>query len=136
MMSTHRRTWQRTEGRAAALFGVRRQVGSGSGGREDVTASDSTHPALFIESKLRQCHTTRTLHDEAKRLATKESKVPVLALFDKNRPGFLIVVHSDDLATVLAEFAAALDPEERSRLDALIRRAQDRARTSEACGDS
>jgi hypothetical protein len=107
MPKTARRTWQQAESRAAALFGVRRQIGSGSAGREDLTASDSTHPVLFIESKLRHCHTTRTLHDATKRLAARERKLPVLALFDKNRPGFLIVVHSDDLATVAAEFTKA-----------------------------
>jgi hypothetical protein len=107
MMSTHRRTWQRTEGRAAALFGCRRQPGSGSTGREDVTASDSTHPVFYIESKLRQCHTTRTLHDTTKKRATKEGKVPVLALFDKGRPGCLIVVHSDDLPIVAREYERA-----------------------------
>jgi hypothetical protein len=68
------------------------------------------------------------LHDETKRLATKEHKVPVLALFDKDRPGFLVVVHSDDLAAVIVEFVAALDPEEQGRLDSLIRQARDRSR--------
>jgi hypothetical protein len=72
-----------------------------------VTCSDSTHPRLFIESKLRERHTVRTLHDATKRLAAREGKVPVLTLFDKGRPGCLVVVHSDDLAAVLAEYAAA-----------------------------
>jgi hypothetical protein len=67
MSKTARRTWQRSEGRAAALFGCRRAVGSGSSGREDVTASDSTHSTLFVESKLRGRHTTRTLHDATRR---------------------------------------------------------------------
>jgi hypothetical protein len=41
--------------------------------------------------------------DETKAKAKKEGKLPVLALFDKGRPGFLIVVRSDDLAAVAAE---------------------------------
>jgi hypothetical protein len=127
-MSTHSRTWKRAEERVAATFGARRQPLSGSSGREDLTASDSNHPTLFIEAKLRARHTTRTLHDEAKRLATKEGKVPVLALFDKNRPGFLLGIHNEDFMTVVAEFVAALDPDERDRLDSMIRQAQDRAR--------
>jgi hypothetical protein len=81
-----------------------------------VTASDSTHPVLFVESKLRDRHTTRTLHDATKKRAAKERKIPVLALFDKQRHGCLIVVHSDDLMTVVAEYAAALSDEERDRL--------------------
>ena len=90
MPKTARRTWQQAEGRAAALFGVRRQVCSGSTGREDLTNGDSTHAKLFIESKLRDRHTVRTLHDATKKLALKEGKTPVLSLFDKNRPGFLL----------------------------------------------
>jgi hypothetical protein len=120
---TARRTWQLAEGRAAALFGCRRQVGSGSAGRGDVTASDSTHPVLFVESKLRDRHAARTLHDATKKRAAREGKAPLLALFDKNRPGFLLVVHSDDLAVVLAEYAAALPDEERDQLEGMMRQA-------------
>jgi hypothetical protein len=128
MTKTSRRTWQQAEGRAAALFGARRQVCSGSSGREDLTDSDSTHPTLFIESKLRARHVSRTLHDETKRLATKEGKVPVLALFNKNRPGFLVVTHSDDQMTVAAEFVAALSDEELGRFNSMIREARNRSR--------
>jgi hypothetical protein len=131
-MSTHSRTWKRAEERVAATFGARRQPLSGASGRDDLTASDSTHPTLFIESKLRARHGARTLHDETRRLATEEGKTPVLALFDKSRPGFLVVVHSDDLAAVIAEFVAAFGPEERDRLDSMIRQAQDRSRAKPA----
>ena len=131
MPKTSRRTWQRSEGRAAALFGCCRQVGSGSSGREDLTASDSTHPVLFIESKLRDRHTTRTLHDATKKQASREGKTPVLALFDKNRPGFLLCIYSEDFMTVVAEYAAALPDEERSRLEGLIRTACARQRDGE-----
>lgn len=135
MPKTHRRTWQRSEGRAAALFGSYRQVGSGSGGRADLTASDSVHPTLFVESKLRNRHTTRTLHDATKRLAGREGKTPVLALFDKGRPGFLLVVHSDDLAAVTSEFAAALTDPELEHLEGLIRQARTRNHAAELPAD-
>jgi hypothetical protein len=131
MPRTSRRTWQLAEGRAACFFGVRRQVCSGSSGRQDLTASDSTHPVLYIESKLRDRHTTRTLHDGTNKLATKEGKTPVLALFDKNRPGFLLVVHFDDLPVVLAEYAAALPSNQRDRLEGLIRQAYARQQDGE-----
>src|SRR5262249_15615877 len=123
MPRTARRTWQLSEGRAAALFGCRRQVGSGSSGRDDLTGSDSTHETLYIESKLRDRPTVRTLHDGTKKKATKERKTPVVVLFDKQRPGCLIVVHSDDLAVVLAEYAAALPDEERGQLEGMMRQA-------------
>jgi hypothetical protein len=131
MPRTHRRTWQRSEGRAAALFGCRRQVGSGSAGREDLTASDSTHPVLFVESKLRDRHATRTLYDQTRKRAIREGKKAVLALFDKHREGFLVCIHSDDLPVVLAEFAAALPDEERNKLEGAIRTACARQRDGE-----
>jgi hypothetical protein len=133
-MSTHRRTWQRTEARAAALFGAARQAGSGSGGRRDLTRSDPTHPTLFIESKYRGTHAARTLHDASRALAVKDKKTPVLALCDKNRPGFLLVVHADDLAAVLAEFAAALDDTGRERLEGMVRQAHARERGEDLPG--
>lgn len=104
MGSTHRRTWQKAEGRAAAPFGARRSPGSGSSGRDDVlSTSDSTHERLYIETKLKAKTAVRSLHDEVKPKARKEGKVPVLALFDKGRPGCLYVVHSDDLEAFAAE---------------------------------
>jgi hypothetical protein len=80
-VSTHRGTWKKSEDRAASLFGARRQVGSGSAGRDDIdTRSDSTHPALYIETKLRRSHAARSLHDQTRALARLEGKTPVLAL--------------------------------------------------------
>jgi hypothetical protein len=104
-MSTHRRTWQRKEQQAANLFGSRRKVLSGSSGRDDETRSDSVHPRLFVETKLRASSATRSLWEQTKALARREGKVPVLALYAKGKPGALLVVHEDDLAAVAAELA-------------------------------
>jgi hypothetical protein len=122
-MTTARRTWQLFESRVAAFFGCRRAVLSGSSGRDDATCSDSTHPTLFVECKLREKHAARTLHDATRALARKEGKTPVLALADKGRPGFLICVHSDDWRAVVAEWAASLPESERDELEGEIRRA-------------
>jgi hypothetical protein len=104
MGKTARRTWQLAESRLARFFGCERKVLSGSSGRpDDNSCSDATHPRLFLEGKLRASHAVRALHDATRQLARKEGKVPVLGLFDKNRPGFLIVVHCDDWADVVAE---------------------------------
>jgi hypothetical protein len=78
---------------------------------------------LYLESKLRDRHTARTLHDATKKKAMKERKIPVLCLFDKNRLGALVVIHTDDLAVVLAEYAAALPDEERDKLEGMMRQA-------------
>jgi hypothetical protein len=109
-MSTHRRTWQRKEQQAASLFGSRRKVLSGSSGRDDETRSDSVHPRLFIETKLRKASATRTLWEQTKALARREGKVPVLALYAKGKPGALLVVHENDLAAVAAELAEPVEP--------------------------
>lgn len=104
MAKTSRRTWQKAEGRAAEIFGARRQPGSGSGGRDDQTSSDSTHPTLYLETKLRAKHQARTLHDTVKVKAKKENKIPVLMLADKAREGFLVCVHSSDMAAFVAAY--------------------------------
>ena len=104
MPKTSKSCWKSRERAIAALFGARRQRCSGSSGREDCSRSDSSHPRLFIEAKLRATHAARTLYDETRALAKKEGKVPVVALADKGRPGFLICVHSDDWDAVVAEY--------------------------------
>jgi hypothetical protein len=112
-MSTHRSTWKRREQNAAGLFGAKRQPLSGSSGRADRTRSDSTHPSLFIETKLQAASAVRTLWDQTRDRARRESKRPVLVLYAKGKPGGLIVVHQDDLAAVAVELAG---PEAPSRL--------------------
>ena len=96
---TARNTWKQGERRVARFFGSERTPLSG--GNSGHTRSDTLHPRLFIETKMRKVHAVRTLHDETKELAKKEGKIPVVALIDKNRPGFLLCVHSDDWAEVL-----------------------------------
>jgi hypothetical protein len=108
-MGTHPSTWKRRERQSAKLFGAKRQPLSGSGGRDDVTASDSNHDRLFIETKLRASWCVRTLFDRTKTLASKEKKTPVLALASKGRRGCLLVVDSADLPALLASYAKA-DP--------------------------
>jgi hypothetical protein len=82
--------------------------GSGSAGRDDAdTRSVSTHPALYIETKLRRSRAAGALHDATKALARREGKVPVPELADKGRPGFLVCIHSDDLEAVAVAYCAA-----------------------------
>lgn len=109
-MSTHRRTWQRKEQQAAKLFGSRRKVLSGSSGRDDETRSDSVHPRLYIETKLRAASATRTLWEATRTLARREGKTPVLMLYGKGKVGALVVCHEGDLAAVAAELAGPVEP--------------------------
>lgn len=106
-ISAHRRTWQRAEERAAALFGAVRQIGSGLSGRADATRFRSTRPSLFIETKHRPRHAVRSLFDSTGVLARNEGKTAVLMLADKGRPGMLVCCHSDDLEALAVACCAA-----------------------------
>ena len=46
---------------------------------------------------MKKKHTVITLWDETAKIAKVEGKTPVIALCEKNRPGFWVMVHSDDL---------------------------------------
>jgi hypothetical protein len=128
-MATARRTWQKREGKAAAIFGARRQYGSGSGGREDETCSDSKHPRIFMEQKLRAVHTVLTLWRAVDRAAKKEGKDPVVVLSEKGRHGQWLLIHTDDMPAVIANWLAARDRME--VLDILDRANEYRAGTDE-----
>jgi hypothetical protein len=104
MAKTHKSTWKRRERQAPLGFGVKRQRCSGSSGRADCSRSDSTHPTLFLETKLRTAHAAVALLDATRRLAKKEGKVPVVALASKGRPGLVLVLAIEDLAVVAREY--------------------------------
>jgi hypothetical protein len=117
VMSTHRNTWKSSERRIARMFGAERNVGSGSMGRKDKTSSDSTHPTLYIECKLREKHSAVSLYDDTAKKAKKEKKIPVVTLSEKKRPGFWVLVHIDHLPLVTAELAKARHEERQRELD-------------------
>ena len=89
------KAWKRREREVACFFNGKRTPLSGGHGK--ITRADVIHNELFIECKLRAKHTVVTLWDDTAKLAKKENKIPVLALCEKNRPGFWVMVHSSDL---------------------------------------
>ena len=103
---THKNTWKQNERRICRYFGLERvPLSGGNSGhtradcyqpKEKLIGPDDNH--LFIEIKLRQKHSAVTLWDKTKKLADKENKTPVVCLSEKGRPGFWILVHSDDLS--------------------------------------
>ena len=93
------------ERKVAAKFGAKRTPLSGSNG--GVTASDSLHPVLFIEAKLRAKHAAWELWQDTANKAKKENKVPVVALKQKGGRGELYVIHGDHLEEVLNELIKA-----------------------------
>lgn len=92
------KAWKQRERQVAAYFGGERTPLSGGNGK--ITRADVIHDSLFIECKLRQKHSAVTLWDDTKEMADKEDKTPVVVLCEKNRKGFWIMVHSDDLAKI------------------------------------
>jgi len=89
------KAWKKRERQIARYFGGERTPLSGGNSKQ--TRADVIHNTLFIEVKSRKKHTAITLWDKTKALADKEGKTPVVCLCEKNRPGFWIMVHSNDL---------------------------------------
>ena len=90
-----RRTGKNRETHVAEIFNGSRTPKSG--GNSKVTRADVIHDELFVECKLKKKHSVVTLWDETNKLAAKEGKTPVVALCEKQRPGFWVMVHSSDL---------------------------------------
>jgi hypothetical protein len=116
--------WKAFERRAARFFGAERRVLSGNrSGRDDVEPGDSVHPRLHIEAKLRDKHSVFRLWDAARAAERKARgrKLPVICLQEGGRPGFMVCIHSDDMAEVCAEYLAARCDEELLEFEAMVR---------------
>lgn len=99
--STSRKTWKSRERKIAAFFGSQRTPLSG--GSSGHTRSDTLHPRVFVEAKLRKRHTAVSLWDGTAVLARKEKKIPVICLAEKGRPDFWVMVKSTDFLAVSKE---------------------------------
>ena len=94
-------TWKGRERQVARFFGTDRTPLSGGNSR--YTRSDTLNKKLFVETKMRKNHSAVTLWDQTNALAKQEGKTPVVALVEKGRPGFWVMVHSSDLESVARE---------------------------------
>lgn len=98
------KAWKAFERRVARFFlGPSGQRNPGSGGfslSQTKTKADVIHPRLFIECKQRARHAVLRVWDKAQKDAKVEGKPVVVALSEKGRKGFWIVVHSDDFDQV------------------------------------
>ena len=92
------KAWKRREREVASYFNGKRTALSGINSK--ITRADVIHDELFVECKLRAKHSVVSLWDDTAKLAKDEDKIPVIALCEKNRPGFWIMVHSNDLVKI------------------------------------
>jgi hypothetical protein len=94
--------WKKFERRVAEFFGTTRNALSGSNSK--ISSSDTIHPHLFLEAKLRDSFAIHSLWKDTAAKAKKEGKVPVVVTQQKRDHGFLITVHKDDLDDFIARF--------------------------------
>ena len=92
------KTWKKIEGKVADFFGTKRTPLSG--GNSGHTRSDTLHEKFFIETKYRKSFSVVELWRKTAVLAKKEKKIPVVCLAEKNKTGFWVLIHCDDLKKV------------------------------------
>lgn len=100
---TARGTWKARERQIAAEFGTKRTPLSGINSGHN-THSDTLHTSVYIEVKYRAKHSVLTLYRDVKTKAEAEGKAPVVALAEKGKAGFWLLLHSDDLKKVAEEY--------------------------------
>lgn len=98
---THRSTWKASERRVASFFDAVRISLSGSNNQQAQTSSDTDSEDFYIEVKYRQKFSVLTLFHDVIQKAKKEKKLPLLALVEKGKPGFFLVLRQKDLETLV-----------------------------------
>lgn len=96
------KSWKAFERRTAVFFGCVRNALSGRNSKH--TASDTLHPYLFIECKLRAKHAHHETYSEAEKWAKEEGKIPVVVTQKKYANSFLIVIDKDYLLEFCRRF--------------------------------
>ena len=90
--------WKNTEREVAKAFGTTRAPVC-----NNLTHSDTFSDSLYIEVKKRKRFWIWGLFEETKKKALKEKKIPVVAIKQKSRKGFLILVRPEDLCEVVQQ---------------------------------
>lgn len=93
---TSKSCWKRFERVVATFFGTRRVPLSGSNSGHN-TNSDSMHPEIYIECKVREKFSIWSLFKDTAEKAKVEKKVPVVALKQKGEQGYLLLIRPEDL---------------------------------------
>lgn len=96
---TSKSCWKGFERLVAKFFGSKRVPLSGSNSGHG-TNSDSLHPKVYIECKVREKIAIWSLFVDTENKAKVEKKVPVVALKQKNEKGYLLVIRPEDLQKI------------------------------------
>lgn len=96
---TSKSCWKSFERTVADYFGTRRVPLSGSNSGHG-TNSDSLHPKLYIECKVRGKISLWQLFVDTENKAKVEGKIPVVAIKQKGEKGYLLVMRPDDLQRI------------------------------------
>ena len=98
--ATSKSCWKGFERKVAEDFGTKRVPLSGSNSGHN-TNSDSLHPELYIECKVRHKISLWTLFADTEDKAQHENKVPIVAIKQKGAKGYLLVLRPEDLQKVV-----------------------------------
>lgn len=97
---TSKSTWKGFERVVSKFFGTKRVPLSGSNSGHD-TNSDSLHPKLYIECKVRGKIALWELFKDTEEKAKHEHKVPIVAIKQKGEKGYLLLVRPEDLKKIV-----------------------------------
>lgn len=96
---TSKECWKSFERTVANYFGTRRVPLSGSNSGHG-TNSDSLHPKLYIECKVRSKIALWQLFVDTENKAKVEGKIPIVAIKQKGEKGYLLVMRPNDLEKI------------------------------------
>lgn len=96
---TSKSAWKSFERVVATYFGTRRVPLSGSNSGHG-TNSDSLHPKLYIECKVRSKISLWQLFIDTEKKAKIENKIPVVAIKQKGEKGYLLVMRPEDMKKI------------------------------------
>lgn len=96
---TSKSCWKGFERLVAKFFGTHRVPLSGSNSGHG-TNSDSLHPKLYIECKVRSKVALWQLFVDTENKAKVENKIPVVAIKQKGEKGYLLVIRPENLQKI------------------------------------
>lgn len=105
-MATHRGTWKARERQIAAYFGSERTPLSG--GNSKHTRSDTLSSVFYVEAKFRKNQPVLRLYEDTESKARKEGKIPIVALCEKGKSGFLLATTADNFKLIARRYMQQL----------------------------